>query len=707
MSRKKQDISPELAAEWHPNKNGDLLPQHFSRGSGHKAWWLCPKNELHEYQATINNRSQGKGCPYCSGQKVHESDSLANLNKKLAAEWHPTKNKNLTPKLVTMGSGKKVWWQCANGDDHVWQAPVYSRAGGNGCPYCAGHLPDKSNNLEKKFPDISAAWNFSKNGRKLPSEFLPYSNSKVWWQCSVDKTHIWKASINSRTSNGTGCPYCSNRSVHKGNNLEVLFPDIAAQWHPTLNKVQPREVVAKSRQVAWWVCPNDPRHVYEARIDHRTIANSDCPFCAGQKVNETNSLAALYPHIAKSWHPNKNGKLTPHDITPKSTAQKIWWQCERSKEHEWQATASDRVRGNHGCPYCSNNRSAPELRIYSELQCIFPDATNRFKIDGIEIDLYLPQAKIGIEYDGSYWHKGKLDKDKKKNAELNERGIFLIRVRETPLTKISTQDVLVGDKGLSKLDLDKIVKKIDEQSDLFAREIQNYLTESDFVNQKKYQEYLSFLPNPIPERSLAASHPELSKIWDYAKNAPLTPKNFTSGSNKNVFWLCEKDHRHSHKQPISYKAKHGVGCPFCSGRKVHCTTSLLATEPEIASQWDMIKNGDLTPEHVTRKSNKTVWWRCTINASHSWKTSIANRTNGTGCPICVGRFCEPADSLLILFPDIASEWHQTKNRDLLPIYIKPNSSRKVWWSCSSHKGHEWLDRVSNRVIGSTCPFCQQ
>ena len=58
-------------------------------------------------------------------------------------------------------------------------------------------------------------------------------------------------------------------------------------------------------------------------------------------------------------------------------------------------------------------------------------------------------------------------------------------------------------------------------------------------------------------------------------------------------------------------------------------------------------------------------------------------------------------------PELAAEWHPNKNGDLLPIYIKPNSSRKVWWSCSSHMGHEWLDKVSNRVIGSCCPFCQQ
>ena len=44
------------------------------------------------------------------------------LIQTLAKEWHPTKNSSLTPKDVTAGSNKKVWWQCSRG--HEWEAGI-------------------------------------------------------------------------------------------------------------------------------------------------------------------------------------------------------------------------------------------------------------------------------------------------------------------------------------------------------------------------------------------------------------------------------------------------------------------------------------------------------------------------------------------------------------------------------------------------------
>ena len=46
--------------------------------------------------------------------KLTNSYNLKKINPKLAKEWHPTKNGNLTPKDVTPSSGQKVWWICDN-----------------------------------------------------------------------------------------------------------------------------------------------------------------------------------------------------------------------------------------------------------------------------------------------------------------------------------------------------------------------------------------------------------------------------------------------------------------------------------------------------------------------------------------------------------------------------------------------------------------
>ncbi|MBA3330921.1 MAG: zinc-ribbon domain-containing protein, partial [Actinobacteria bacterium] len=103
---------PELAAEWHPGRNGNLTPALVTPGSGKKVWWRWRASPPHEWEAVIASRARGAGCARCSGQVATRTNSLAVLNRDVAAEWHPEKNVDLSPDDVTLGSGKKVWWQC-------------------------------------------------------------------------------------------------------------------------------------------------------------------------------------------------------------------------------------------------------------------------------------------------------------------------------------------------------------------------------------------------------------------------------------------------------------------------------------------------------------------------------------------------------------------------------------------------------------------
>ena len=128
------NTNPDLAKEWHPTRNAPLSPKDVTQGSGKEVWWVCGKG--HEWETTVNNRNRGKGCPYCSGQMVCIDNCLYTINPSLAKEWHPTKNAPLTPKDVTQGSDKKVWWIC--GKSHEWEATVNHRNRGRGCPYCSG-----------------------------------------------------------------------------------------------------------------------------------------------------------------------------------------------------------------------------------------------------------------------------------------------------------------------------------------------------------------------------------------------------------------------------------------------------------------------------------------------------------------------------------------------------------------------------------------
>jgi hypothetical protein len=48
---------------------------------------------------------------------------------------------------------------------------------------------------------------------------------------------------------------------------------------------------------------------------------------------QANSLAVIYPDLAREWDGTKNGSLFPHDVTAKNR-KRIWWRCDRG--HSWQ-----------------------------------------------------------------------------------------------------------------------------------------------------------------------------------------------------------------------------------------------------------------------------------------------------------------------------------------------------------------------------------
>ena len=105
MAATLQEHNPDIAAEWHPTKNGEATPSDVTRGSTKKVWWLCPQG--HSYEAAIKNRTKSikpSGCPYCSGTKAAPEKTLAVHSPKVAKEWHPTKNSPLKPTEIGYGS---------------------------------------------------------------------------------------------------------------------------------------------------------------------------------------------------------------------------------------------------------------------------------------------------------------------------------------------------------------------------------------------------------------------------------------------------------------------------------------------------------------------------------------------------------------------------------------------------------------------------
>ena len=278
--------------------------------------------------------------------------ALAKERPDLVAEWHRTKNLPLTPWDVTAGMETYVWWKCGKGPDHIWRSKVLARAHkGNGCPFCANRQTDTKNSLAVLEPKIAREWHPTKNRAVKPTDVVPGSGRRVWWRCRVG--HEWQAVIVQRTKVRTSCPYCVGYRVTPDRTLAVLCPPVAKTWHPTKNgSLKPSDVASGSGRKVWWRCKSG--HEWQAAINARARRGSGCPMCCGRILTPERSLAVLAPDVAATWHPTRNGRLRPDDVSPGS-GREAWWKCPKAPDHEWKVPVGGRcVHPN--CPFCVNLR---------------------------------------------------------------------------------------------------------------------------------------------------------------------------------------------------------------------------------------------------------------------------------------------------------------------------------------------------------------
>ena len=457
------------------------------------------------------------------------------------------------------------------------------------------------------------------------------------------------------------------------------------------------------------------------------------------------------PALLSEWDDEANTKegLFPHELGSQSN--KIaHWKCEFG--HEWTTKVSNRYRGG-GCPYCSKRgkTSYSEQAVFFYVKKRFPDAISHFRDifpNGMELDIYVPSLKIGVEYDGAVWHPdSNLDRERKKFHICKQHGIKLLRIKENrnhwdssgladEIIRIIPDKpryldrairivlTLMGDHNW--FDSTKPGEETNLPSPWTNAQIQNALAEELQEQSEQKKPLLSFAADPkvsidvdtkrdryliletfrtqLGKDSFAAKHPDEAKEWDYSKNGKLTPDMFAEKSSIKVWWIC-KDHKHSWQASFSVRAR-GNGCPYCSGRRVLVGFNDLKTKhPVLAAQWHPTKNGDKKPTDFTFGSGHKAWWLCPV-CGQSWEASINNRTvNGRGCPFCQHeKPIQGKNDLATVRPDLMEEWDYQRNVGKNPSSFMPSSNKKVFWKCKKC-GFVYRAMINNRSKGSGCPRC--
>lgn len=487
-----------------------------------------------------------------------------------------------------------------------------------------------------------------------------------------------------------------------GKLLKEHSPELLKEYDYNKNEENLLETltIGSSKKV-WWICKeNHPS--YEATCRNRVRNKSGCPYCSNLKVYEGNSLATLSPHIAAEWNYEKNGELTPNDIT-NGSSKKVWWLCKYG--HEWEAIINPRTKRGVGCPECfkRTNTSFSEQCILYYLQKIFPNIKNRKKIqihgEIFEADIYIEDLNIAIEYDGSRTHKDKFEKDLRKRLAFQNTGIRIINVREGELPSLTEnhKDELIIEEGrrINDENRTQMIKKLMVLLDI------NYLFEIDVA--KDRIKILEMYHRVRAKNNILQKAPEIAAQWHPKKNGILKPEYFPFGSKEKVWWLGKCGHEW---EAIIYtRTKMGYGCPYCRNLYVNETNSLESLNPGILKFWDFDKNNAdrIYPSQVVPSSPKEAWWKC--SRGHSFKSGIRVRlaSKHEGCPYCIGRKVSIENSLGTKRPWVFQYWDVEKNKKT-PYEFTAKSESNAFWRCKKCN-HTWQERIDyiERRKSYKCP----
>ena len=647
--------------EWCIKNDHEDILQNYNRGNNSvpaskigkatraKVWWKCENPKHSPWLASVAAVTwKCSGCPTCSNRRIEPGvNDILTLFPNVCKDWDYDKNSGIDIRLTSPGSNQKIWWRCSKCGKKWRQSPSKKintkRSDIAGCAKCRiVEMTNINENLEdwcvrNRKPEILREYNRGRN--ELPASKVGKCSGKhVKWVCA--KGHAWEAPPNNRTNpkKVRGCPVCGRKKLVPGvNDFGTLFPDIAKEWDYEKNYPKtPADVFPGNNTTwYWWKCSNG--HSYRTKLNNKTSAanRSGCPYCQNDKVLtgfndlETWCKQNNFEILIKEYSPNNRHKINEilygHDG-------KVEWICSVCG-CRYYSNVYYRTKGT-GCPKCNkvNRSSFPEQAIFYYLKKIFPGAKNGYtKIfnNKMELDIYIPSIKVGIEYDGIAWHSREKmrDREREKYRLCKEAGIKLIRVREEraneKLDDICDDYLFTDFTNRNYIELDQKKKKI--ITSLSARTL-------DVDCERDLPVILSGFIYKKVKNSLAEKYPEIAKDWDYEKNGELTPDMVSAHSGQKVWWKCKNKHP-SYKKAVYVRVNQKYGCPYCVGRKALKGVNDLATlKPDIAKEWDYEKNYPLKPEDVMSNSNKQVWWKCS-RCGEEWMTAPYHRKNAN-CKKC-------------------------------------------------------------------------
>lgn len=199
--------------------------------------------------------------------------------------------------------------------------------------------------------------------------------------------------------------------------------------------------------------------------------------------------------------------------------------------------------------------------------------------------------------------------------------------------------------------------------------------------------------------------------WDREVNDEADLKTATVRATRSCHWICPEC---GHKfQKAVYLMSERPECPVCEKKRSaewalereRLKRTPIADIPELMAAWAE----DEDPRFVMAGSHGLRKFACSNGHRPRMSPSLFLQTGCTFCRTNAGKAEGPPRPMLRqVLPEIASQWHPTKNgTKLTPDTVTPDSKRTVWWLAECC-GYEWEEQVKsrNKYKRQHCPQCQ-
>ncbi len=196
---------------------------------------------------------------------------------------------------------------------------------------------------------------------------------------------------------------------------------------------------------------------------------------------------------------------------------------------------------------------------------------------------------------------------------------------------------------------------------------------------------------------------------EYSPKNELPASEVIVGTHKKVLWKCQIGAcGHEWKAEVQSRVV-GRGCPLCANMVTSDQNCMSTTHPQLAKEFHPTRNAPLTPGNVIAGTHRKIWWKCQVlTCGHEWKAGGGDRVKGRGCPLCANMATSDQNCMSTTHPQLAKEFHPTRNAPLTPGNVIAGTHRKIWWKCQVLTcGHEWKTSGCHRTQKSGCPRCSK